>query len=79
MSLPPPETATPDLYDHLKACSRKKMSIAAYAKANNIPVHRLYDARKRQKLNKRAARAEPSEMIQSIPEFVELTVTPALP
>lgn len=80
MSLPPPsETATFDLYDHLKACSRKKMSIAAYAKANNIPAHRLYDARKRQKSNKRAARPEPSKVTPLTPDFVELMVTPSLP
>src|SRR3990167_40667 len=80
MSLPPPsETATLDLYDHLKACSRRKMSIAAYAKANNIPAHRLYDARKRQKSNKRATRPELNEVTQAIPDFVALTVTPTLP
>lgn len=80
MSLPPAsETTTLDLYDHLKACSRKKMSIAAYAKANNIPAHRLYDARKKQKSNKRVSLPAPAIEVQSIPDFVAVAVAPMLP
>lgn len=80
MSLPPlSEATTLDLYGHLKACSRRKMSIAAYAKANNIPAHRLYEARKRQKLNKRATLQAPSAEANLVPNFVTVSVAPTLP
>lgn len=55
------------------------MSIAAYAKANNIPAHRLYDARKKQKSNKRVSIPAPAVEVQSIPDFVAVAVAPMLP
>ncbi len=55
------------------------MSIAAYAKANNIPAHRLYDARKKQKSNKQVSISAPAVEVQSIPDFVAVAVAPILP